>query len=267
MLKQRVITALVLIPLLLGALFLVPRPIGAAVLAVLYIGGAIEWSGFFKARSVLARTMFALVVLAGMAGAYVFTETRLHCEVVLSASVLLWLLAVVWIVRYPMHISRLVVAACGFLLLIAAWIALVRLHLDWARGPEWLLYVFVLVWAADIGAYFAGRAMGRVKLAPRVSPGKTWEGVAGGLVAATLVAVAGSFWFGLDSRLFVPLSLLVAALSVVGDLTVSMFKRNADLKDSGWIFPGHGGILDRIDSITAAGPVFVLGLMLLGIGR
>ena len=117
-----------------------------------------------------------------------------------------------------------------------------------------------LVWAADIGAYFAGRTFGRLKLAPRVSPSKTWEGVLGGLALSAAVAFFGAYWFGLDRTAFVSMCLAVVLLSIVGDLTESMFKRYAGLKDSGSIFPGHGGVLDRIDSVTAAAPAFLLGL-------
>jgi phosphatidate cytidylyltransferase len=121
-------------------------------------------------------------------------------------------------------------------------------------------YLLLLVGAADIGAFFAGRTFGRLKLAPRVSPAKTWEGVLGGLAAAALVAAAGARLFDLPRVAFLSLCLGVALISVVGDLTESMFKRHAGLKDSGSVFPGHGGVLDRIDSVTAAAPLFLLGL-------
>jgi phosphatidate cytidylyltransferase len=127
-----------------------------------------------------------------------------------------------------------------------------------------LIFMMVLVVAADVGAYFAGRAFGRVKLAPRVSPGKTWEGVVGGMASAGLVAVAGAYWLQLPTASFLALCAAVAVASVVGDLTESMFKRSVGLKDSGTLLPGHGGILDRIDSISAAAPVFALGLMWFG---
>jgi phosphatidate cytidylyltransferase len=145
--------------------------------------------------------------------------------------------------------------------------ALVRLRVDVPRGAQWLLFALCLVWAADVGAYFAGRSFGHTKLAPQVSPGKTWEGVLGGLVFAGLVALWGSWWFALPALKLVPVCLVVVAFSVVGDLTESLLKRFAGLKDSGTLFPGHGGVMDRIDSLTSAMPVLLLGLQVLEVAR
>lgn len=134
---------------------------------------------------------------------------------------------------------------------------------EWGIG--WLLYVLLLVWCADSGAYFAGKAFGRRKLAPAVSPGKTWEGFVGGLAASLLVVVAASLWLELDQSRFLALllcSLLTVCASVVGDLTESMYKREVGRKDSSQLLPGHGGILDRIDSLTAALPVFVVSYLI-----
>jgi phosphatidate cytidylyltransferase len=152
----------------------------------------------------------------------------------------------------------------GFFVLVPAWLALARLH---ASDPQLLLYLLLLVVAADIGAYFAGRRFGKNKLAPRVSPGKTWEGVLGGLAASALMALIGVRWFEVSAASFIGLCALVVAASIVGDLTESLFKRHAGLKDSGSLLPGHGGLLDRVDSITAAAPVFLVGLDRLGLLR
>jgi len=122
----------------------------------------------------------------------------------------------------------------------------------------------LIVWVADSGAFAAGKALGRVKLAPAISPGKTWEGVIGGLVAVVLLTLLRSHWVETDLMVFVPFCLAIASISVVGDLTVSMFKRNAGLKDSGKVFPGHGGVLDRIDSVASAAPLFALGVAWVG---
>ena len=122
-----------------------------------------------------------------------------------------------------------------------------------------------MVWAADIGAYFAGKTFGRVKLAPSISPGKTWEGVVGGLVAVSLLATAYGVWGDNNIAVLIPFCLAIGLLSVVGDLTVSMFKRHAGIKDSGKLFPGHGGLLDRIDSVTAASTLFAAGVAVAGL--
>ena len=128
-----------------------------------------------------------------------------------------------------------------------------------------VLYLLLLVWAADIGAYFAGKRFGRLKLAPRVSPNKTWEGLLGGVGGALVVAAAGAFVFRLPPVPFIALGLALVMASIVGDLTESLFKRQAGLKDSGTLLPGHGGVLDRIDSLTSSVPFFVLGLGWLGV--
>ena len=128
-----------------------------------------------------------------------------------------------------------------------------------------LLFALLIVWVADTGAYFAGRFLGRVKLAPDISPGKTWEGVIGGLVSVVLLTLLRTTWAETDLMVFIPFCLAVASISIVGDLTVSMFKRTAGVKDSGTLFPGHGGVLDRIDSVSAAAPLFALGLGWVGI--
>jgi phosphatidate cytidylyltransferase len=265
MLKQRVMTALVLIPLLIVALFVLPRDAGAIAIGLLFLGGAVEWGGFFGDGSHLQRSVFTLVVLGVLAVVFMLAADHGFLRLLTGLAMLMWVAALILVVRYPLQIARPVTAATGVAVLVCAGASLMRLHLDWQRGPELLLFLFILVWAADIGAYFTGRTFGRVKLAPAVSPGKTWEGVAGGMLLALLAALAGSYWFGFGAGWFLPLCVVAAVISVVGDLTVSIFKRNAGLKDSGRIFPGHGGILDRVDSITAAGPVFVFGLLVAGI--
>jgi phosphatidate cytidylyltransferase len=131
-------------------------------------------------------------------------------------------------------------------------------------SPLVLMFTLLLVWIADIGALFAGKFFGRIKLAPSISPGKTWEGVIGGLSAVAVLAFVVAQITDMRPLFFVPFCLAVASLSVVGDLTVSMFKRDIGIKDSGKIFPGHGGVLDRIDSIAAAAPLVAIGLNWVG---
>jgi phosphatidate cytidylyltransferase len=128
-----------------------------------------------------------------------------------------------------------------------------------------LLFALVIVWAADMGAYFVGKQYGRVKLAPKISPKKTWEGVFGGFILVSLIAFTWSYYADLNLMVSLPFCFAIGVLSVIGDLTVSMFKRNSGLKDSGNFFPGHGGVLDRIDSISAAAPFFFLGITEIGL--
>jgi phosphatidate cytidylyltransferase len=151
---------------------------------------------------------------------------------------------------------------CGLAVLIPAFVALARLQISahgFARGPLLVLWLVLMVCAADIGAYFAGRAFGRRKLA-LVSPGKTWEGALGGLLMVAVAAALGAVYFDLPALTVVTFGIGVGIFSIIGDLTESMFKRAASLKDSGSLLPGHGGLLDRIDSVTAAAPLYALGL-------
>jgi phosphatidate cytidylyltransferase len=155
------------------------------------------------------------------------------------------------------------VLLCGAAVLVPPFVALGRLALTTrglASGPIAVLWLVLLVVAADVGAYFAGRSLGKRKLAPRVSPGKTWEGVGGGLALVALVAACGALYFGLPPLAAIAFACAVGIFSVIGDLTESMFKRAAGLKDSGNWLPGHGGLLDRLDSVTAAAPLYALGL-------
>jgi phosphatidate cytidylyltransferase len=163
---------------------------------------------------------------------------------------------------------RILTLFCGALVLVPAFIALARLLSvvqGIAHGPEAVLCLVLLVVASDVGAYFAGRKYGRLKLAPQVSPSKTWEGAAGGLLFVALLAAAGALIFGLPMIATVAFGCAIGLISIVGDLTESMFKRSAGLKDSGRLLPGHGGMLDRIDSVTAAAPLYALGLFSSGV--
>lgn len=259
-LRQRIVTALVLIAGLLIVLYALPRTVGILTLALVLLGGAWEWAGFVGADS---RSAWRVGYAAGIAALMGLCWWAIELAPGLQRGLLWgaaawWAVALGWLFRFPTRIPQSLIMACGALVLVPAWVALAHLLLG-PKGAQWLLFVFVLVWAADIGAFFAGRALGRVRLAPRVSPGKTWEGVLGGLVTAGLAAAGGAWWFKQPTSAFVGLCLAVALASVVGDLTVSMFKRHAGLKDSSGLLPGHGGILDRIDSMMAAAPLFVLG--------
>ncbi|HEY5758912.1 MAG TPA: phosphatidate cytidylyltransferase [Steroidobacter sp.] len=264
MLRQRVITALILAPFVIFVILWVPHPITTAVLALLVGAGAWEWSAFPGFTHASARLGYVAFIAACLGLAWYVGIDSVESTLLLYAALAWWVLALVWIAFAPASVNRATAAVAGLFALVPVWLALVRLH---AQGPQLMLFLLLLVVAADIGAYFAGRAFGKHKLAPRVSPGKTWEGVGGGLVAAALMAAFGVWWFNMDTVPFMALCIVVAIASVVGDLTESMFKRHAGLKDSGNLLPGHGGVLDRVDSVTAAAPVFLIGLERLGLLR
>jgi len=264
-LMQRIVTAVVLLAVLLTVFFILPRPAAVGVLGSFIIVAAWEWSGFLALDTFFRRAAYVVLVAALMfLSIRVFPE-RMSILPMLLAGLLWWFCAFVLVLRYPVTIRPDLGAICGVLVIIPAWTAMVALLESGDEGPKYVLLVLSIVWAADIGAYFFGRRLGRTKLAPSLSPGKTWEGVIGGLFAAMGAALLGAWWLDLPAVFLVPMSLSVAAISVVGDLTVSMFKRNAGLKDSGNLFPGHGGVLDRVDSVTAAVPLFALEATWLGL--
>jgi phosphatidate cytidylyltransferase len=182
----------------------------------------------------------------------------------MTVTLLWWVVAFAWISFAPTHGRRWLAGLAGFFALVPMWVALVHLFEAGLFGRELVIFALVLAWAADVGAYFGGRRFGRTKLAPRVSPNKTWEGVLGGLLAGAAAALAGQAWFDFAAGAFLPLCMAAILASIVGDLTESMFKRQVGIKDSGRMLPGHGGVLDRIDSLTAAVPVFTLGLAWIG---
>lgn len=262
---QRIVTAVVLLAVLLTVFFVLPRPAAVGVLGSFIIVAAWEWSGFLALDTFFRRAVYVVLIVALMALSIWIFPQRMSVLPLLLVGLLWWFCAFVLVLRYPIAIGRDIGAICGVLVIIPAWAALVVLLESGDDGPKYVLLVLSIVWAADIGAYFFGRRLGRTKLAPSLSPGKTWEGVIGGLFAAAGAAVVGAWWLELSAVFLVPMALSVAAISVVGDLTVSMFKRNAGLKDSGSLFPGHGGVLDRIDSVTAAVPLFALEATWIGL--
>ncbi len=263
MLKTRVITALVLLPVVLGAVFGLSRLPFALIAALFFLAAAWEWSGMTQRGAVAARVLWVASVAALMALAEWWQPAWL-----LTLLPLWWLAALAAVVLYPGGVGGWFrqpwLALTGWLLLVPSWAAVVHVQSTGAAGlpgPWALLFVLCWVWAADTGAYFAGRALGRHRLAPAVSPGKTLEGLAGGLLLA-LTVVALVAWYGpvaaQDRPLLLAVALVTVLASVLGDLFESLVKRRCGVKDSGTMLPGHGGMLDRIDSITAALPVAVM---------
>lgn len=263
-LAQRIATAAALVAICLPLVLFLPLAVSHALLGVFVGVGAWEWSAFIAHSQRIFRFAYTGAMLVGIV---LFATANIAPEsitVLIEASLLWWLIAFVWILRFPTRIGRITVMICGFLVLVPAWISLDSFLSQKPMGRSLLLWTLAIVWAADVGAYFTGRLWGRVKLAPSVSPGKTWEGVLGGMVLAALTSMAGAWLLGFPVPVAAPVGLSVAAISIVGDLTISMFKRNAGLKDSGHLFPGHGGMLDRVDSVTAAAPLFLLEAVWLG---
>ena len=264
-LGKRVATASVLAATLLIVVLWLPPIATVIVLTALVLAGGWEWSGFLRLRSAFGRAVYVAVLAALLPSAWWLTMTAAGRNTFLAVAVVWWIVALCWVVFAPRRVAPWSAALAGTLALVPAWLALVRLRLDLPHGAQWVLFSLILVWMADIGAYFIGRRFGRLRLAPEVSPGKTWEGVIGGMAASAVVAVIGAAWFHLPLLTFLPLCLAAVSFSVVGDLTESLLKRFAGVKDSGTLFPGHGGVMDRMDSVTGAVPVLFFGLTLLGV--
>ena len=240
-----------------------PSAIARGFIALLIVAGAWEWGGFLFRNDAVRRSVYVGFIAVLIVLLWFGTGDEALMSNVFRVAMGWWLIALGWMLFFPTPVPAPVAWVCGALVLVPAWAALDRLYVS---APDLLVFVLLIVWVADIGAYFVGKGFGRVKLAPAISPGKTWEGVLGGLTAVMLLAVIGSWYFEVEPTVLVPFCVALAMLSVVGDLTVSMFKRAAGVKDSGSLFPGHGGVLDRIDSVTAAAPLFALALGWVGLG-
>lgn len=278
MLKQRFITALILAPLALLGIFFLPPTALAAAIAIVYVMAAHEWSRLIsedRQRRIVITIALGGLLLMSFAWLPV-SETHLapHVLWLFVFAGAWWLGALGLVLSYPKSAaawrsSALAKFAFGVITLLPFFWALILLRGLWpdkpTSGAAVVIYVMALVWAADSGAYFAGKRFGKNKLAPSVSPGKTIEGLFGGILAATLVIVAVIIWGHMGSMKATHLliaSYLTVFSSALGDLLESMLKREAGIKDSGRLLPGHGGVLDRIDSLTAALPVFTLCYLL-----
>lgn len=276
MTRTRIAAALVMAPVAIAAILLLPTPWMMIAAAIVFLAGLWEWFDLSEVDDTLARGVLLLANLALMV-AIVWASrsadggTLVLYQVMSMIGIVWWLFALLWLGRFDFGSNhqtwaRALKLAAGTLAVIPAWCALTWLHADGPNGHRWLLAALAAVWAADTGAYFAGRYLGRHKLAPRVSPNKTIEGLAGGVIAGTLVSTAFASYAGARAE-ELPRVALVAAIavlfSIIGDLYESLLKRHVRRKDSGTLIPGHGGVLDRIDAVLAALPVFAFGKALL----
>ena len=274
MLKQRIITAILLALAFLAALFYLPQFLFALFIATFVLIAAWEWSNLAGYGGNRQRTLYVVLCAAmlwlageacGMGPGDVLVEANVRWLLLLGC--LWWAIALLWVQGFPSSAllwgHRVLRGIMGLFVLVPTFIGLT--YLRSLEGGAWLILMAVLICVlADIGGYFSGRQFGRNKLAPNVSPGKTWEGFWGGLglnlVFAGALVYFGSFSLPLILSIIVPASLA----SVLGDLVESMVKRHRGIKDSSALLPGHGGVLDRVDSITAAVPVFALSVLLTG---
>jgi phosphatidate cytidylyltransferase len=260
--RERVISALWVALLLVTAVLWLPAFWSAVALSVVLLAAAWEWSGFIAPGRVPPRLLFVAGTIALCALWWMVSRDRQGLQALLWAACAFWGLALVWVFASPGRVGPARVATGGLLALSFAWLALVRMRIDWEHGGHMVMYALLIVWLADSGAYFAGRAFGQRKLAPLVSPGKTWAGLWGGLVACGVLALVVALFKALPLLPLLAVTLVAGLFSVVGDLTESLCKRFAGVKDSGNLIPGHGGVLDRFDSLLAAVPPLMLAAVL-----
>ena len=272
MLKQRTLTALTLAPLAVALILFAPTALLAVVAAAAFAFATWEWTRMLGLRSTGARG----TVVAAQVALFVllwFCRGTAAWWIAIALGVAWWPLAALWLRHYSYaaaptreNVARKLVA--GVLIVVPAWAALIAVHGNGERGPWWALFGLLLIWVADSGAYLAGSrwGQGRAKLAPRISPGKTWVGVYGALASSAIVGFVGAWLLGVRGLALVGvfvLAMLTVVCSIVGDLFESLIKRHANVKDSGDLFPGHGGMFDRLDSVFAALPIWAAGLALL----
>jgi len=268
-------TAAVLIPLVIWGIFgLSTFPAFAIVIGLFVSLGVLEWTrliGLDKNKQF--QNSYLIIIVALLFASYAVMQSGFLFTLLLISSVVWWTVQLFNLPSYEGESgfgddSTLRNLWTGAYLLVPTWISLMFLHQQSEIGSGLVLLLLLLIWTADSGAYFAGRKFGKNKLAPLISPGKTKEGAYGAFAASGLVAFFGGLWLDLgffQFIFFIILSMIVVIYSIGGDLLESVYKRRAGVKDSGALLPGHGGVLDRIDSLMSASPVFTLGLWLIGV--
>lgn len=274
MFKLRVLTSLVLAPGILLAMFFLPSPFFSMVIGLFILTASWEWSNLIKLKRSAIRYIYILFLAAAGYSLSVAAGNSENVIWAISIGGSIWWMYAIYEFKYKSESRRGIMASMagrmlmGYLVLIPAWVVPVYFQSQGTREKVVLLFLFLIVWGADTAAYFAGRKFGKTKLAPGISPGKTIEGLVGGIALVVLLAVLfgmNNWGFTQDQLVYViVLAIICGLFSVAGDLTESRVKRIAGVKDSGNLFPGHGGVLDRIDAFTATAPVFSLGWLLLG---
>ncbi|HEX7816825.1 phosphatidate cytidylyltransferase [Dyella sp.] len=269
---QRIITALLLFPIALLLILWPPMDIFAPLVAVAFLAAIWEWTSLCGVSGMASRIAL-LGASAVLFGVLWWLRDSGLWPVMVVVGVAWWIVACQWLRHFafgasPTRENRLIKLTAGAFVIFPAWVAGLVIRRDDPHGHLWTFLALAIVWAADIGAYFSGRFLGKRKLAPTISPGKTWAGVYGAFVAGALVAGIGGWLLGVHGAKLAGLLVLAVftvIASIVGDLLESLMKRHASVKDSGALFPGHGGLLDRLDSVFAALPVFAAGKLLLGL--
>ncbi len=258
MFRQRLITALILIPICFALIIYASKLVFAIVLALLFLLGGFEWTALASVKETSHKSVLLLILSIGFALCYVYGVTA----PLMLFIALVWLCFFLAIMVYPKWTTvwnhQALLISLMYFVLLGCFNALLTIH-QAPHGQAYFIYLLLLIWAADTGAYFAGKQFGRNKLIPSVSPGKTIEGVLGALLLVLVISALGQWYFDIKAwGLWYVLSVITFVASIFGDLLISMFKRNVDLKDTGHVLPGHGGILDRIDSLLSASLFFLL---------
>lgn len=266
MLKQRIITGIVLVVLALSALFFLSPAQFCIVFALVALAASWEWTNLMGLKMIATRILY-VVIMSGM----LFNSIFLSIQAVLIFGCAWWLAALVLVMRFKGESTKLTKSVfmrgvMGVLTIVPCWRAILYLRNNFNDGPLIVLFLFGIIWGADIAAYFVGRRFGKTKLAPLVSPGKSVQGAVAAIIYSAILTFVVLMLSEVPSDqwiYYIILGIVTAIFSIVGDLSESLFKRQVGIKDSGKLLPGHGGLLDRIDSLTAAAPVFALGALIL----
>ena len=267
MLRQRIFTTAMLAPLFLAAVGYLPNPFLAGLFGLIILIGAWELSRLVQLNQQPQQSLYLISLAVAMLVMYHISQPAIIFSLQIITT-LCWASITLWALYRRRPLTKVSnrrprILISGTFALLITWISLVQLHQT--AGVIWLFGLFILIWSVDIGAYFTGRQWGKRRISPQISPGKTWAGAFGAMAAATLYAIGFSLWQAVPLVYMILFSYVVTWLSIGGDLAESVLKRQASVKDSSNLLPGHGGILDRIDSLLAAAPAYTLGISLLGL--